>query len=112
MQKKLLVKDIMIPLEQYATVPEDASLYDAILALEEVLSCVKSAKDCHRAVLVVTRKGGHVIGKVSQLDVIRSLEPSYGHILAGPAHGSGRVGFSNRFLKLLADDYKLWKEPL
>ncbi|MBI5845948.1 MAG: CBS domain-containing protein [Deltaproteobacteria bacterium] len=111
MEKTVTVKDIMIPLEQYSTVREDATLSDAVKALKESQKLHDRNHDAHRAILVVTKKDGHVIGKISQMDVIRSLEPSYGAIIAGQPQ-VGRVGFSNRFLKLLADDYKLWKEPL
>lgn len=111
MENQLLVKNIMIPLEQYSTVPEDASLADAVVALKKAQEAREQNHDAHRAILVVTKKDGHVIGKISQMDVIRSLEPSYGAIMAGQPQ-AGRVGFSYRFLKLLADDYKLWKQPL
>lgn len=30
----LIVKDLMIPLEEYATVDEEATLYEAVMALE------------------------------------------------------------------------------
>ena len=33
--KTKLVKDLMVPLSAYATVPEDATLSDAVAALEE-----------------------------------------------------------------------------
>lgn len=111
MEKITTVKDIMIPLEQYSTVREDATLSDAVKALKEAQTLHNRNHDAHRAILVITKKDGHVVGKISQMDVIKSLEPSYGNIMAGQPQ-VGRVGFSNRFLKLLADDYKLWKEPL
>ena len=105
---EILVKDIMIPLDQYATVHEDANLYEAVMALEEC----QARQDIPdpRAVLVVGKKN-HVVGKLSLLDVIKALEPSYEKILESRP-GSARFGFSHRFLKLLADDYKLWSNPL
>jgi CBS domain containing-hemolysin-like protein len=33
--ESILVKEMMIPLEDYATVSEDATLYEAVRALEE-----------------------------------------------------------------------------
>jgi CBS domain containing-hemolysin-like protein len=33
--KSISVKEIMVPLSEYATVSKDATLYEAILALEE-----------------------------------------------------------------------------
>lgn len=105
---EILVRDIMIPLDQYATVHEDANLYDAVTALEKCLA--RPDRPDPRAVLVVDKKN-HVVGKMSFLDVIKALEPSYEKILDSRP-GLTRFGFSHRFLKLLADDYKLWSNPL
>ena len=33
--KSYLVKDLMVPLSEYATVTEDATLYESLLSLEE-----------------------------------------------------------------------------
>lgn len=33
--KTIIVKDLMVPLEEYATVHEGATLYEAVLALEK-----------------------------------------------------------------------------
>ena len=33
--KSYTIKDLMVPLSEYATVSEDASLYDAVLSLED-----------------------------------------------------------------------------
>jgi hypothetical protein len=33
--KSYSVKDLMVPLSEYATVSEDATLYEAVLSLEE-----------------------------------------------------------------------------
>jgi len=40
--KTKLVKDLMVPLSAYATVPEDATLSDAVAALEESHAKFKS----------------------------------------------------------------------
>ncbi|MBI9074688.1 MAG: CBS domain-containing protein [Desulfatibacillum sp.] len=98
----------MVPLDQYATVHEDANLYEAVIALEECQA--RQDNPDPRAILVVDKKN-HVVGKMSFLDVIKALEPSYETILESRP-GSARLGFSRRFLKLLADDYKLWSNPL
>jgi len=69
------VMDLMVPLSEYATVPESASLYEAILALEKAQAEFDHTKIRHRAVLVLDRDR-KVIGKLSQLDVLRALESS------------------------------------
>ncbi len=67
------VRDLMVPLSEYASVPESASLYEAIVALEKAQAEFDHTKYRHRAVLVLDAHR-RVIGKLSQLDVLRALE--------------------------------------
>ena len=53
------VKDLMVPLAAYATVSEEATLFEAVLALEEAGKKYDQSRDKHRAVLVLD-KTGHV----------------------------------------------------
>ena len=95
MMKNLLVKELMVPLADYATVFEDATLGDAIDALEAAQAQFDQSKYRHRAVLVCDRKTNKVLGKISQMDVIRSLEPQYD--LMGEKESMSRFGFSPHF---------------
>jgi len=72
--KSYTVKDLMVPLSEYATVSEDATLYDAVLSLERAQENFedKHTRYRHRAILVLD-KDDQVVGKLSQLDVLRSL---------------------------------------
>jgi CBS domain-containing protein len=72
--KEFTIKELLVPLSEYATVPVGATLYDAILALEKTQEEFDHAKYRHRAVLVLD-DGGQVVGKLSQLDVLDALEP-------------------------------------
>ena len=67
-----MVKDLMVPLSEYAAVSEEATLYDAVLALEEAQAAFDQSRYRHRAVLVYD-KDKKVVGKVSQLDILRAL---------------------------------------
>lgn len=73
-----IVKDLMVPLEAYTRVPEGATLYDAVKALEKALTDPTSdpARPKDRAVLLQA-KDGRVLGKLSLWDVLRGLEPRY-----------------------------------
>lgn len=51
------VKDLMVPLDNYAVVPEDATLLDAIAALEKSQKNLPTGRQPHRAVLVVDAGG-------------------------------------------------------
>jgi len=105
--EEIIVKDLMVPLSDYATVGEDATMGDAILALEKAEKVLKS-RPLHRAILVMG-KNNKIVGKLSEFDVIRSLEPKYGEI--GEVRAMSRAGISPEFLKSMLDKHSLWTSP-
>jgi len=118
--KTYTVKDLMVPLSEYATVSEDASLYEAVVALEkaqdEFSTHLEKAPEefvtkrhPHRAILVLD-KNGDVAGKISQLDALRALEPKYSEMHDGT--GMHRYGFTKKFMQSLLENYRLWDSPL
>jgi len=109
--KSYTVKELMVPLSEYATVSEDATLYDAVLSLEEAQEKFEDrhTRYRHRAILILD-KDGHVVGKLGQLDVLRALEPKYKDMVQG--EGSHRYGFTNQFMKSMLEDYQLFADPL
>jgi len=76
-----IVKDLMVPLEEYVTVDEEATLYDAVMALEKAQEDLDRSfyKYLHRAILVLD-VDKNVVGKISQLDVLcplgQAVEPN------------------------------------
>jgi len=109
--KSYIVKDLMVPLSEYATVSEDATLYDAILALEKAQESFEDrhTRYRHRAILILD-KDGNVVGKVSQLDLLRALEPKYQGMIEG--RGFQRFGFTKQFMKSMLQEYNLFADPL
>jgi CBS domain-containing protein len=107
--KSTLVKDIMVPLSEYATVSEDATLSDAVAALKKSQADFDQAKYRHRAILIFD-KTNHIVGKVNFLSILRALEPKYEEMLSdkGPLH----MGFTRKFQKALFESLKLWQDPL
>ena len=102
------VKELMVPLEEYATVSEESSLYEAVLALEEAQAKFRKDRYKHRAILVYD-KNRNIVGKLSQLDVIKGLESGYKNLdLSGVKH----TGFSPEFIRSLIKTYDLWSKPL
>ena len=69
----------MVSLDEYATVNEDATLSDAVLALERAQQAFDHTKYRHRAILVLD-KTNRPIGKISQIDALKALEPKYKEI--------------------------------
>jgi CBS domain-containing protein len=107
--KTYRVKDLMIPLTEYATVDESATLFDAIMALEKAQLAFDHSRYQHRAVLILDTSG-RVVGKLSQIDVLRALEPKYAEMQG--SDGLARYGFSKTFMKSMLIQYHLWESPL
>jgi CBS domain-containing protein len=107
--KSTRVKDIMVPLSEYATVSEDATLSDAVAALKKSQANFDQAKYRHRAILIFD-KTNHIVGKVNFLSILRALEPKYEEMLSdkGPLH----MGFTRKFQKAMFESLKLWQDPL
>ena len=99
----------MVPLEEYATVPDSATLYEAVLALEEAQEKFEHLPYKHRAILVYDAKN-RIVGKLGQLDVIRALEPKYGDM--GDIKSLSRFGLSRKFISSIMENNYLWEKPL
>jgi len=107
--KSIRVKDLMVSLADYASVSQEATLYEAIVALDEAQTRLHRDRHPHRAVLVLD-EAGHVVGKLSQWDLIRSLEPRYNEIV--DFNSLVRLGFSSHFIRSMIKDQGLWQKPL
>lgn len=103
------VKDLMVPREDYATVDQNATLREAVIALEKAQEKRHHSKYRHRAVLVKNEKD-RIVGKLSMLDVLKALDPQleetkdFGH--------SKRYGFDSRFIQSTRHQYDFWSKPL
>jgi len=101
----------MIQLAEYANVPKNATLYDAVMALEKAQKEFDQTKYRHRAILVYDGEIHNIIGKVSQLDILRALEPKYGEMM-GEGGSMARFGFGRQFQKSLLEEFSLWNGAL
>lgn len=107
--KKTIVKDLMVPLSEYATVNKDATLYEAISELEKSQEEFKRSRYRHRAILVLD-ENNEILGKISQMDVLKALEPKYREI--GDIGKLPPSGFSLPFIKSMMNAFDLWEESL
>jgi len=97
------VKDLMVPLSEYATVPEGSTLYEAVLALEEAQEKFDQTRYHHRAVLILDHDQ-RVVGKLSQLELLRALEPRNEE--RRRLLDIGRFGFSAAFINRLREQHR------
>jgi len=103
------VKDLMVPLSGYATVSQDATLADAVKALKRAQQEFDQTRDRHRAILV-SDENKKIVGKLSQLDVIRSLEPKY--VKFDDRKELTKFGFTKDYMDLMFKEHHLWEESL
>ena len=107
--KTIFVKELMVPLEAYATVSVDATLREAVIALEKAQTTLAPSQHLHRAILVLDEYG-KVVSKIIMKDILVALEPNYGKI-----EGAGvleRSGFSPDLIRSMLANNSLWAEPL
>jgi CBS domain-containing protein len=107
--KAMEVKDLLVPLSEYATVAQEATLYDAILALEEAQAEFDQSHYRHRAILVFDEQD-RVIGKLGLFDILMALESKYNEI--GDLAKLSGLGLSPTFVKSIFRNYSFWSEPL
>lgn len=107
--KDIKVKDVMAPMQEYATVSLDATLYDAVIALEKSYQTGDQRTYRHRSVLVIDETGD-VKGKLTYVDVLRALEPRYEKV--GEIETVSRHGWSPEFLTFISKHFGLWQGSL
>lgn len=107
--KSYLVKDIMVPLSEYSTIDEDATLSEAVEMLHQAKRHSESGRNAHLAILVLN-KHRQVVGKLSQLDLILGLEEGYRH--AGDLKKVSHFGYDPKFIRSLIDKNRMWQKPL
>ncbi|BBO80386.1 hypothetical protein DSCO28_09520 [Desulfosarcina ovata subsp. sediminis] len=100
--KNYLVKDLMVPISEYATVPEEATLFEAVLALEEAQEQFQQNRYSHRAVLILD-KNKKVIGKLSQMDFLTALEPKDANL--DQIRKFTQFGFSRKAIALQQEEH-------
>ena len=106
--KKILVNELMVPISEYATVSEGATLYEAVMELEKAQEVYKKSKYSHRGVLVLNNKG-RVIGKISQMDFLFAIEPKDANLIQ--IRENRRFGFTRKAVALQQEEYLKLSPP-
>jgi hypothetical protein len=107
--KTIAVKELMVPLEAYATVSREATLREAIFALEQAQMTLDPSRHKHRAILVLD-ESGKVVGKITMKNILMALEPNYGKLEGIDV--LERSGHSPDLIKSMLEDNALWAKPL
>jgi CBS domain-containing protein len=109
MQNPHQIRHLMVALSEYVTVDQDATLAQAIAALAQAQDRLGPGRHRHRAALV-TDAEGRVVGKVSQVDVLRALAPRLSS--QGRMDAITRLGFNPEFIQSASDSFGLREGPL
>lgn len=107
--KDKLVKDLMLPLDEYTVVSEDTTLLDALRALDQAQINLPPGRQPHRAVLVKNRQG-KIVGKLGHLGFLKALEPKYA--ILGDVERLSKSGLSNEFIDSMMENYRFWRDDL
>lgn len=100
----LRVKDLMVPISEYATVMVGTSLLDAILALERAQEAYTANKYQHRAILVLDEDDA-VVGKISQLRILKAVETR--HDIDSEIENLSNFNFSEEYISNRREQYRL-----
>jgi predicted transcriptional regulator len=103
------VRDIMVPLDEYPVVDENATLLDVVEALDAGKKRLPPGKHPYRAVLVVGSQG-KIVGKIGQFAFLAALEPKYN--LLGDLDRLQNSGLSPEFVSTVMDHYRFFEESL
>ncbi len=107
--KNYKVKDLMVPLSEYATVSVGCTLHEAVQSLEKSHRESENSIYKHRAILILNEKRD-VIGKLSHLDALRALSPEHNRTYG--TEELNRFGFSNSFIRKLHQQRQQQNTPL
>jgi CBS domain-containing protein len=103
------VSELMIPVAEYATVPDKATLLEAILILEKSQARLKANRQPYRAVLV-TDKNNKIIGKIGHLAFLKALEPKYNFM--DDMSKLTMAGVSTEFIESMMEHLSMWNDNI
>ena len=110
------LEDLMVPVEDYASVSLGASIREGIIALKEAQQREfedDPGRHRDRAVLVKD-PGGEIVGKLSMWSIIGCLEPSYERVKGGAVSSmaASRVGSARGVIDGIMGSSHLWRRRL
>lgn len=109
--KEKRVRDLMLALDEYATIGADKTLREALEALEALSQAQLVIQDRHhhRAVLVLD-KDGKVLGKLSHWAILRALEPKF--LKTDDMASLSRAGLTEEFIASMQQGFSLFTGSL
>jgi CBS domain-containing protein len=103
--KNKTVKDLMIPIENYASVNHRASILEAMITLRKSQENVPKNLQPFRAVLVID-DNNKIIGKIGHLAFLKALEPKYRKL--NDLERLAQANLSEDFINTMMENFNLW----
>jgi len=109
MDTQRYVIDVMLPLDEYAVVSEDDTVYEAFIALEEAQKKRSEGRQKHRAVLV-KNSNNEIVGKLGHLGFLKALDPGYKNL--GELDVISKAGLTKEFITSMMKNFELLQDDL
>lgn len=103
----MTLKDLMVPIQEYAKVNQEAHLYDALVALETAQAKLPKGKAPHRAVLV-ENETGELVGNIGRLVFIKALGAEFSALKTKEA--MNRAGISQESISAVMSHMRFFQE--
>ena len=107
--KEKRVRDLMLSLDEYATVEADKTIKEALDALSQAQLGLTEDRLRHRAVLVLD-KDGRVLGKLSHWAILRALEPKF--LKTDDVASLSRAGLTEEFIATMQQGFSMFTGSL
>lgn len=106
--KTKIVKEMMTPISECATLHEDANMAEAIRTFESENKRYADAPYRNQSLMVID-SNRHAVERLSQVDMMHSLEPDYFEF--GEPHWINRTVLNKKVLPILREEFQLWEKP-
>lgn len=107
--ERMKVRELMRPIEEFPRVSSQATLMEAVEALEKADKEFQAGRASQR-ILLVYDEAGNVLGKISPMDVVQGLEPNYENIEA--LKNMPYYHLAPNLVDSMKDELLLWQRPL
>ncbi len=104
--KPKLVKDLMLPLSDYAVTSIDVTVRDALVDLEKAQSKMQPGLQPLRAVLVAD-KSGKIVGKIGHLAILKTIGLSRGKV--SDMEKLSRAGVDDDLIDSMISHQRFWQ---
>ncbi len=103
------VKDLMVPIDRYGLVSQDATLLEAIQVLQKAQKKWDRRRQPFRAVLIID-ENKKVVGKLGERAFLKALEPKRNAL--GDVSKLSSAGVSNQIINTVMNHYQFFQDKL